>query len=602
MLETDMDEGTFAADFVAANLEKILELGKAAYGKIDAKLQVSLKTAYTDYLAASRLKYSKSKSFFIQNQPVELYSYYVPTGIYCNHTIIETPNFLNCLEFTNRVVISGSGGSGKSVLMKHLFLDCIQQKAYAPILIELRDLNSNDKTLDEFISETLSNFGFKTTDAYTNYAKESGHFCYFFDGIDEVTPKQRKKVINQITSLSKKYQKCPIFLSSRPDDAISGLDDFSVFRMRPLELDEALELVSKLPADEAIKNRFCSDLSSGLFEKHQSFLSNPLLLSIMLLTYGENAEIPSKLSIFYNQAYDALFRRHDAYKGAFSRNRLTALDSQDFSKVFSLFCVQTYNKRLFKMPRSICLEYIQKSIRVLNMNVNAEDYLSDLLSAVCLMIEDGLEITFTHRSFQEYFVALHISSASPDDQVRFVDIFWINLDSDNVMHLLREINTDLFERVLLIPKLDKLFSELKVKKTVGITHFLRYLKLFYSKIDFDHNEDRGMMFTYVRANSNLRICQNILLRIIANDYSKYIKPSIDIIEENSSRLYEKYFKQGEEYLIEDLSIRSPLIGDLNINESWHSTNYLSCAYDAYKKLKLKHSNTPQSFDILLGIK
>lgn len=353
-----MEEGKFAADFVSANIEKIFDFGKKAYGKVDAVLQVSLKTAYTDYLNASRLKYSKSKSFFIRNQPVELYTYYVPTGISCGDKLISKPDFKKCTEFTNRIVISGTGGSGKSVLIKHLFLNCIQEKTHTPILIELRDLNAYEKSLDDFVSETLSNFGFKTTDDYIKNAKEAGHFSYFFDGFDEITPKLRIKIIKQISSLSKKFPKCPIFISSRPDDDVSGLDDFSTFRMRPLQLNEALDLVTKLPFDDVIKSKFCSNLSDGLFEKHESFLSNPLLLSIMLLTYGENAEIPSKLSIFYNQAYEALFRRHDAYKGAFNRDRLTTLDIQDFSKVFSLFCLQTYEKRLFKMPRSVCLEFI----------------------------------------------------------------------------------------------------------------------------------------------------------------------------------------------------------------------------------------------------
>lgn len=596
-----MDEGKLVADFVSAHLAKILEIGKKIYGKADSALQVNLKTAYTDYLTKTRLKYSKSKSFFIRSQPVELYSYYIPTGISCGQKLINKPDFKSCIDFTNRIVISGTGGSGKSVLIKHLFLNCIYDKAYTPILIELRDLNSSEKNLDEYISETLSNFGFKTTDDYVKNAKEAGHFCYFFDGFDEVTPKLRNKILKQITSLGKKFPKCPIFLSSRPDDVLSGLDDFSTFRMRPLVLDEALDLVKKLPFDEVIKDKFCSNLSNGLFEKHESFLSNPLLLSIMLLTYGENAEIPSKLSIFYNQAYEALFRRHDAYKGAYSRDRLTTLDSQDFSRVFSLFCLQTYEKRLFKMPRSVCLEFIQKSLNFYDIEVSSNDYLSDLLSAACLMIEDGLEITFSHRSFQEYFVALYISSAAPDTQVKLIDRFWLNMDSDNVMQLLREINLDLFERCLLLPKLEDFFNLLKIKKSVGISHFLNYIKLTYSTIDYDHFEDRGMMFTYRNSNRlNLIICENTLLRIMVLDYSKFTIPSKS--DEAKKEMHDKYFEQNQEYQTNLLNVKSPIIIDLNAEGSWYSTNFLSAAYEAHKKLKSKHTKTSHSFDKLLGLK
>lgn len=597
-----MDEGKFVADFIAANIEKIVLIGKKAYGKFDASVQTTLKVAYTDYLNASRLKHSKSKSFFIRNQPVELYSYYVPSGIACGEKLISKPSFLECTEFSNRVVISGTGGSGKSILMKHLFLDCIQDKRYTPILIELRDLNNYENSLHEYISENLTNFGFKANDEYLKKANQAGHFCYFFDGFDELTPKLRNKTIQYISVIVKKYTNCPVFISSRPDDVLNGLDDFSTFQMQPLLLHEAIELVQKLPFDEAIKEKFCINLSNGLFQKHTSFLSNPLLLSIMLLTYGENAEIPSKLSIFYNQAYEALFRRHDAYKGGYSRERRTDLDIQDFSRVFSLFCLQTYQKRLFKMSRLTCIEIIEKSLKQLNINANPNDYLSDLLSAACLMIEDGLEIAFSHRSFQEYFVALQISNSSPEIQIKLIDMFWLNLVSDNVMNLLREINPDLFERALLLPKLEDFFNELKVKKNIGITHFLRYIKLTFACIEYTHHDEGGISFVFVDDESVLRICQNKLRWIAAYDYGKFKVPTTEEISKKNDYMFNKYFREDNMYLTETLSIRSPIVVDLNKSNSWHSVANLSAAYGAYKALKSKHTNLAHSFNQLLGIK
>ena len=88
-------------------------------------------------------------------------------------------------------------------------------------------------------------------------------------------------------------------------------------RVQPLDLASAVELVRKLPFDDPVKERFVADLHGGLFKSHESFLSNPLLLSIMLLTYSDIAHIPTKLSIFYTQAYESLFQKHDALKGGF---------------------------------------------------------------------------------------------------------------------------------------------------------------------------------------------------------------------------------------------------------------------------------------------
>lgn len=291
--------------------------------------------------------------------------------------------------------------------------------------------------------------------------------------------------------------------------------------MLPLELDEAVELVKKLPFDEPIKEKFCNDLLNGSFEKHKSFLSNPLLLSIMLLTYGENAEIPSKLSIFYNQAYEALFQRHDAYKGGYLREKLTTLDIQDFSKVFSLFCLMTYEKRLFKMSRTTCLDFIEKSIDRLNFKTLPEDYLNDLLSAACLMIEDGLDIAFSHRSFQEYFVALEIARSRPEIQQKLIDRYWIYMHTDNVMNLLMEIDQDLVERALILPKLEDFFREIGVKRHVGVTHLLRYIQCYFSEV----NVDDTVSFTYNASNSNTKISMNRIIEITVNNYSNFVMPS-----------------------------------------------------------------------------
>ncbi|MDO3387520.1 NACHT domain-containing protein [Gilvimarinus sp. SDUM040013] len=478
-----MNMGEFAADFLASNVEIIFDLAKKSYTKLDEKLKLELKTAYCQYLKKTGEKYSKSKSFFIRNESVDLYSYYVPAGISIGDCVISKPDFKACSEKSKRIIISGTGGSGKSILLRHLFLSCIQQKEYVPILVELRDLNSNDSTLNDLIADKLDSFGFNQSKEFVNQAKIEGHFCLFLDGFDEVNHSIRKRLIKQIAKLSTKYDKCPIFISSRPDEAFNGIDDFSFFHMMPLTKASAIDLVERLPFDEEIKSKFSKSLLKGLFEKHESFLSNPLLLSIMLLTYGENAEIPNKISIFYNQAYEALFQRHDANKGGYYRTRSTDLDIQDFSKVFSFFSLQTYEKRLFKMPRSQCLEFLEKSKEITGIEFKCEDYLRDLLSAACLMLEDGLDISYSHRSFQEYFVARAILISSPEVQKSLLERYWINMRSDSVIDLLTEMNPDLIERVLIVPKLKYFFDSLGVKNKIGITHGSKYIKKIYKRLN-----------------------------------------------------------------------------------------------------------------------
>lgn len=477
------------------------------------------------------------------------------------------------------------------------FLNCLEQKEYAPILIELRDLNSDVKSLEDLITQTLETFEFKVSDDYIKRAKTAGHFCYFFDGYDEVSPTQKIKIIKEITQLAKRFPQCPIILSSRPDDVVNGIEDFSVFLIEPLDLLSAMQLVEKLPFDNAIKKKFTSDLSNGLFEQHKSFLSNPLLLSIMLLTYGEHAEIPTKLSIFYNQAYEALFQRHDAYKGGFSRGRKTALDIQDFAKVFSLFALQTYEKRLFKMPKSLCIEFIEKCKASLKFEFKPEEYLDDLIGAACLLVEDGLEIAFSHRSFQEYFVALHISQSMYDVQIKLLDRYWENIMQDNVIKLLLEINPELVERQLLIPKLDKLFEKIKVKRKVGITHAVAYFKLIYSSFVIGNTSMHAIY-------SEKMIPTNELLRMAIKQCNTYQKPEEHYFIEFEKDFRKKYATTTKisRFDSKTFTNRSPIMMDIANSKTSFSTLYLNAGYSAFNQLKQKHSNAIQSLDALLGIK
>lgn len=591
-----MEDGKFVADFISANLEKIWTIGGKIYDTTDEAIKLRLRTAYSEYLINSKEKYSKTKSFFIRNEPVDLYDYYVPTGISNGRSHIPTPKFKTCLAESKRIVITGTGGSGKSVLMRHLFIDCMSQREYTPVLIELRDLNNSKATLNETIYETLSTYGFNLNSEFTEKAKKAGHFCFFLDGYDEVDHKAKNKLTAQIKELSNKYKQCPIFISSRPDDVFNGIDSFTIFKIKQLNLNSAIALIKKLPYDQEIKEKFVRDLENGIFEKHKSFLSNPLLLSIMLLTYGENAEIPSKLSIFYNQAYEALFQRHDAHKGGYSRKRKSGLDIQDFSRVFSLFALQTYERRIFKMPRTSCLEFIEKAQRNLQKDFKSEDYLTDLLSAACLLIEDGLEITFSHRSFQEYFVALYISSAPPETQKKLIDRYSKNSQPENVLELLTEINPGIIERYLIIPNLEKVFSEIGVRNKIGITHAAKYIKTVYKSFHLDSDD-----FTATFTKQGMVISRSAHLAVKLCDGFEFSDSKY--FDSHRKSMVEKH-GNGESqftYTLDTLSYKSPFLADTLNGKGAFSTIYVKAIYDSYNAIKTKHDNSESDLDALLGI-
>lgn len=244
-----------------------------------------------------------------------------------------------------------------------------------------------------------------------HYSLKAGKLILLLDGFDEISYDKKQDYESEILSLSNKYPKSLIVISSRPDDCFGSWEEFYVFYTRPLDKNQAIDLISKINYDIETKNQFITALSKSLYEQHTEFLSNPLLLTIMLLTYEQFAGIPEKLHIFYEQAFDTLYYKHDALKSLYKRKSFSGIAIDEFKQLLSTFCMITYSKRKMSFTSKELNEYLIDALKVENSNLNHEIFKKDLLKTVCILQKDGLNYTFSHRSFQEFFTAKFISKS-----------------------------------------------------------------------------------------------------------------------------------------------------------------------------------------------
>lgn len=333
----EFDQHKLIAEFIKLNMDQFLEIGHGFYKESKQKLQVKLATVYSDYLKNVTERYGKSKSFFIRDEPQELSSFYVPVGIKSSKLHLKAANLRAILSHNSKSIISGTAGSGKSILLKYLLLDALKSKKQVPVFIELRDNNLDKLPLHELLITTFRCYGLDLEEEFLIKALKAGQFILLLDGLDEITMDRRRIIVDEVEEIVKGYPKNSIIITSRPDNLTAEFQTFSIYKTLPLTQTQSISLVEKLPADNQIRDKFIQDLEGNMFKQHESFLSNPLLLTIMLLTYGYSTDIPNKLSVFYNQAFEALFQRHDTMKGAYKRIRETKLDIQDFGKVLEVF-------------------------------------------------------------------------------------------------------------------------------------------------------------------------------------------------------------------------------------------------------------------------
>ncbi len=590
----DLDVNKVAAEFLVAQETKLLDLGKGVYKTARGKLRLKLRRTYTKYVGNIFERYCRSKSFFIRTEPIQLYDFYVPLDLVVGRKTIANPSAEGIASKHRLCTVCGTAGSGKSMFMKHLLLSSLLAKKRMPVFVELRELNDTKECLEDAIYRSLVSNGLNVEPAYVEAALDGGHFLLLLDGFDEVSLSRRTELGRSIRELGDQFQHTAIVVSSRPDSAFDGWQRFSCLSIKPLTLQKAQALVAKLPYDEEMKQRFLTELGKGLYREHESFLSNPLLLSIMLLTYGQSADIPAKISVFYRNAYEALFERHDALKAGYKRDRRCGLDIADFERVLAAFSLQTYDQGQFQFTRSAALAYAKTASDISRIPVSAEDFIDDALQAVSLLVEDGMQILFAHRSFQEFFTAEFMAYAEPPLQERLIQRYAPRITTDSVIEILHELKPEAIEEHYILKGLQKLRTQLGINRKVGITHYAKHIKQSFTSFTVSPDGDDlwgalndSMSWSRDLVNFILRRYGHLVGWVTANEAG-----------DPPDYMEEKYAEDGF-ILTENLTYRDTFMRDLAEHGILFSKRALEAAFAVGVALEAKRRDVDKSLAELL---
>ena len=466
-------------------MRKVIEITKDEW----EKFKVDFDIVFVEYMKNSYDKYSKIKTILYRTEPKYIYDFFeVPILTLGNKKYFKADSVNSVLDISNFIIIQGTGGIGKSTLMKHLFINELEKKDLIPIFFELKDINDlgTDYEIGKIILEKINNLGSRLNIKYFEYALKSGCFLFLFDGYDEILTKNRDSLFKKLDSFCDKYSQNYYVISSRPFSEFVEFQRFTVINTCPFFKHQAIELVNKIDFEKDIKQRFVNALDIELFEKHESFASNPLLLNIMLLTYDNYAEIPEKLHLFYANAFETMYSKHDATKAGYRREMKSELSYDSFKKVFSYFCFATYVQGRTEFSYDDLVVALNR-IPANKIVFEVSNYIYDLVDALCVLYREGLSYKFTHRSFQEYFVAFFLKEL-PDESMKQLGKQIIYKDSfrasnDNVFGMLCDMAEDRYEQNILLPILKEYEKEASNDK------YAFYFSRLVQKIIFDDNPE-----------------------------------------------------------------------------------------------------------------
>lgn len=464
-----MAESELYAGIVTALLDKLAEPAiKGLVGSAKSeweKFKVDLDIVFRKYLKNSVEKYGKIKTILYRTEPKYIYDFFeCPNLRKEKGSIIKGDSIDNILDVSNFVIIQGTGGIGKSTFLKHLFMDEVSKKGWIPVFIELKDLNliNGEYEITDFVFQRLYDLGSTIKKEYMEYALQSGCFLFLLDGYDEIATDKKDVFFRKLDSFCDHFSDNHFIISSRPYSEFVEFQRFSVLTLCSLSKDQALSLVQKIEFDLEIKQRFLTALDESLYERHTSFASNPLLLNIMLLTFDNYAEIPEKLHLFYANAFETLYSKHDATKSGYRRELRCSLSYDSFKRVFAYFCFITYYQGKIELTHDDILTVLRK-ISSSTVAFNPADYIFDLVNSICVLYRDGLNYKFTHRSFQEYFTAIFLKELSDLNMqkmgIELVKKDYFKASHDSVFSMLRDMAEQRFEQNVLLPLVIEFESE-----------------------------------------------------------------------------------------------------------------------------------------------
>ena len=397
-------------------------LFKDLYGGAKGGVKETLAKLSTDAgvkkLANTLIKFGKVKTIWSPEDEVSLSKFYYPSQISIDgeEKVINSEQDLP----PGNIVVEGIVGQGKSIFMRYLACSLLPTSGVKqiPLLLELRNI-SVKRTLLDSIYNFLKSVGLKDDEDTFTYLASSGKIVLLLDGFDEVPRECVTDIIIEIDTLQTLYPELKIIISSRPQSDIQSLVGFKIYKLVPLTPENYEPFVKKL-IPSAIKRTEVVDALNACPGNIQGIISTPLMLTLVIVVYQTEKEIPLSLSDFFDKLFGVVFTKHDKLKAGFNRQHYSGLAERRLRQLFDTFCfmvVQNGGGRSLK-PSQFNRAFDGALKLTRDCQCEVENFRKDIVKVACLLIEEGLDLTtFLHKSILDYHAAAFIKEL-PDIQAQ----------------------------------------------------------------------------------------------------------------------------------------------------------------------------------------
>ena len=459
----------------------------------------------SDYLLTSFSKYREIKTL-LHRQPTNFYDIYYPAKLAYEKDILEIDSVKGLFQSNNYITILGDAGSGKSTLIKHLFIMSFFENFKTPIFIPLRDLDLENSNLETYLRQVILKNKLSPDDEHLTKLLNKGDFLFFLDGYDEIKSINKQEITTKLETFIDTYPNNNFILTSRPYSHIEYFKNFHNYKILDLNLEDRKLFIAQQIPDKKLSDKIIESIVESNGHYIESFFKNPLLLTLYIITYSKNSSIPKQKYIFYRRVFDVLYAEHDsATKIGFEREIKTQLSQEIIEKILEVFSFLSY----FENNVDFNKDYISSQLNTIktkrvDLKFRNNDFIDDMKLSIGLWIEDSGIYSFAHRSMQEYFAALFVSTTSDDTNKKSVYSKIINyacdynFDLNNFLSLCYEMDNHSYIKYYALPSLKNL-KKLFIDDKGQINYSFPYITN-----EFKYQENGSIGFTHTAVTQQTR--------------------------------------------------------------------------------------------------
>jgi hypothetical protein len=306
--------------------------------------------------------------------------------------------------FKRAVVVAGAG-FGKTALLTAL-VHRLSGALWLPVMVSLSELAEGKETVVGFLQEHV-NRRFNVSVAWEHFC-ETGRAVILFDGLDELGPPDRRRVLDSIREFSARYPQVPWLLTVRDAKALSVRVDAKVLKIDAYD-DERIEAFAT--AHERAGSAIEAEELLAQLRAHPDLrllARIPLFLALLLATAQPSIPLPRNRGDLLERYLYVVFN-----PAMFKPTTAADHDPFDLRGVAQHLAFAT----LEQGKTSIDEWTATQMLRAIDIGSDSTRYITALVTCG-LLVRSANRLSFPFPTVQEYLAACHLLPNDPDEIVQ----------------------------------------------------------------------------------------------------------------------------------------------------------------------------------------